>query len=143
MPIGCFLSGGIDSTLVTAIMSKLKTNIDTFTVGFEQQDYNEAIKAKKVSNFLGTNHTRDIITKKDYLNIVPNLSKIYDEPFADSSQIPTLLVSELARSKVTVALSGDGGDELFCGYNRYILYQKYFKYFFKIPKIKKKFYLRN
>lgn len=122
VPVGCFLSGGIDSTLVTAILSAhTDQKVETFTMGFDLPGYNEAKFAQKTAAFLKTNHNEIYVGKREVLNVVNILSEVWDEPFADASQIPTLLLSDFIKSSVSVALSGDGGDELFCGYNRYNL----------------------
>ena len=120
VPVGVFLSGGYDSSLLTAILQKNSSNkIKTFTIGFEDAAFNEAEHAKKVAKHLGTDHNEYYCTTKEAQEIIPYLPYFYDEPFGDSSAIPTILVSRFARKQVTVALSADGGDELFAGYSRY------------------------
>lgn len=130
VPVGTFLSGGIDSSLVTSIASKVsKSKIKTFTVGFKDHAYDETAKARKISEYLKTDHYELLFTEKEIKDTIESLHYIYSDPFADSSQIPTILLSKFAKEKITVALTGDGGDELFGGYNRYLWINKLFKIF--------------
>lgn len=134
VPLGCFLSGGIDSSLVTAFMQKHSVNpVKTFCIGFEENGFNEAEYAKEIATHLGTEHTEYFVTSKEAQDVIPDIPRIFDEPFADPSQIPTYCVSRLARQHVTVALSGDGGDESFAGYARYHYANRYMNLSRAIP----------
>lgn len=119
--LGAFLSGGIDSSAITALMQEVSSRpVRTFSIGYRQRDYDEAADAERISKHLGTEHTSFIVEPSDALNVIPDLPEVFDEPFGDTSEIPTYLVSRLARAHVTVALTGDGGDEVFGGYNRHV-----------------------
>lgn len=134
VPVGAFLSGGIDSSSICALYQRYSAvPVRTFSIGFEEGDYNEAEDAKRVASYLGTVHNERYVTVSEAREIIPLLSRMYDEPFADSSQIPTHLVSRFAREQVTVALTGDGGDELFAGYGRHLTAPRVWQQLRRIP----------
>jgi asparagine synthase (glutamine-hydrolysing) len=134
VPLGAFLSGGVDSTLVTSLMQAESSRpIKTFSIGFSEGEYDEARNAARVAQYLGTEHTELHVTPQEAMAVIPSIPAIYDEPFADSSQIPTFLLSRMARQHVTVGLTGDGGDEVFCGYTRHIWSHRLWKFIHAMP----------
>jgi asparagine synthase (glutamine-hydrolysing) len=134
VPLGAFLSGGIDSSLIVSLMQTMSSQkVKTFSIGFNEDDFNEAVVAKQVAMHLGTEHHEFYVSSIDAMNVIPKLASVYSEPFADSSQIPTYLLSKMTKSYVTVALSGDGGDEVFGGYDHYRLVPLLWKYLKNVP----------
>ncbi|HEX9665052.1 MAG TPA: asparagine synthase (glutamine-hydrolyzing) [Thermodesulfobacteriota bacterium] len=135
VPVGVFLSGGLDSSIVTALLQhNIGSKLKTFTIGFDESGLNEADWSKSIASYLGTDHTEYYLSVEEAANIIYKIPEIYDEPLGDHSVIPTYLVSQLARKDVTVALSADGGDELFCGYSRYKAYVRLYEKFLRLPK---------
>lgn len=134
VPLGAFLSGGIDSSTVVALMQMQSAKpIKTFTIGFEEDDYSEAVHAKAIAQYIGTEHIELYVSHQQVMDVISLMPALYCEPFADSSQIPSVLVSQMASRYAKVLLTGDGGDELFCGYNRYQFSERYWKYLKRIP----------